>query len=192
MTRADWLLLLIVLLCLPLLYVHVWRPAGTPNWLEIQAGDGPGQVVAMAPDRQGTLSQFALPRQGLHSCRLAGTHRRTHGLPAEPGQHPAARSTPQVRCREFLARKLHQRPGSWRWTGFGAVTYCIRNGNAETDVFRYSNMCISLAPNATGAIFGLGTGHPDSTKGGQSHPSWHPAVWSAIASWQRSSRPIPA
>ena len=52
MTRADWLLLLSVLLCLPLLYVHFWQPAGTANWLEILAGDDPGQVVAMAPDRQ--------------------------------------------------------------------------------------------------------------------------------------------
>ena len=52
MTRADWLLLLIVLGCLPLLYARLWQPAGPAIWLEVQAGDGPGEVIALSPGRQ--------------------------------------------------------------------------------------------------------------------------------------------
>jgi hypothetical protein len=52
MTRADWLLILVVLCSLPLLYARIWLPADPPDWLEIQAGDGPAQVIALSPDRQ--------------------------------------------------------------------------------------------------------------------------------------------
>ena len=52
MTRADWLLLLIVLGCMPLLYTRFWYSGGPANWLEVQAGDAPPQVVALSSDRQ--------------------------------------------------------------------------------------------------------------------------------------------
>ena len=52
MTRADWLLLVIVLSCLPLLYARLWHSGGPANWLEVQTGDGPGQIIDLTPDRQ--------------------------------------------------------------------------------------------------------------------------------------------
>ena len=41
MTRADWLLAVIVAACLPLLYHWLWQPAGPARWVEIQSGDAP-------------------------------------------------------------------------------------------------------------------------------------------------------
>jgi len=52
MTRADWLLIVVVAGCLPLLYARFWQPAGPANWLEVQTGDGPARVIALSPDRQ--------------------------------------------------------------------------------------------------------------------------------------------
>ena len=52
MTRADWLLIVVVAGCLPLLYAHFWLPAGPANWLDVQAGDGPGRIITLSSDRQ--------------------------------------------------------------------------------------------------------------------------------------------
>ncbi len=52
MTRADWLLIVVVAACLPLLYARFWLPAGPASWLELQAGDAPAQVITLSPDRQ--------------------------------------------------------------------------------------------------------------------------------------------
>jgi hypothetical protein len=52
MTRADWLLLLIVLGTLPLLYARFWHAGGPANWLEVQAGNAPPQVISLSTGRQ--------------------------------------------------------------------------------------------------------------------------------------------
>jgi hypothetical protein len=52
MTRADWLLVVIVAGCLPVLYHWLWQPAGPARWVEIQSGDAPSRVVTLSPDRQ--------------------------------------------------------------------------------------------------------------------------------------------
>ena len=52
MTRADWLLLVAVIACLPLVYARFWLPGGTAAWLEIQAGNEPARVVSLSPDRE--------------------------------------------------------------------------------------------------------------------------------------------
>jgi len=52
MTRADWMLLLAAVLCLPLLYARFWEPQGPASQLLVQTGGDEPRMLALYPDRQ--------------------------------------------------------------------------------------------------------------------------------------------
>jgi hypothetical protein len=52
MTRADWLLLVAVIGCLPLLYTHFWSREGVARYLQVQEGNQPARIIDLAPDRE--------------------------------------------------------------------------------------------------------------------------------------------
>ena len=51
MTRADRLLLLLVICTLPLLYAHFWQQEGTASHLQVQAGNDAPPSAPLTADR---------------------------------------------------------------------------------------------------------------------------------------------
>ena len=52
MTRADWLLVVAVMASLPALYMHFWSGDEVARYLQVQEGNQPATVVALAGDRE--------------------------------------------------------------------------------------------------------------------------------------------
>ena len=51
MTRADHLLLLIVICTLPLLYAQFWQQQGTASHIQVRAGNAAPVIAPLAADR---------------------------------------------------------------------------------------------------------------------------------------------
>ena len=51
MTRADRILLILVICALPLLYARMWYPDEQARYVRIQAGDAEPAVAGLSPDR---------------------------------------------------------------------------------------------------------------------------------------------
>ncbi|MEA2094222.1 MAG: NusG domain II-containing protein [Pseudomonadota bacterium] len=52
MTRADWLLIVIVVCSLPLLYARLWLQDDTVSYLRVQTGNEAATVMPLRPDRR--------------------------------------------------------------------------------------------------------------------------------------------
>lgn len=52
MTRADWILLTGIVLCLPLLYTEFWFNHGHAEYLRVQRNSQDAQILPLYPDRQ--------------------------------------------------------------------------------------------------------------------------------------------
>ena len=51
MTRADRILLVLVVLALPFLYARTWLPDERPEYVQIQAGNSDPHASGLSPDR---------------------------------------------------------------------------------------------------------------------------------------------
>ena len=52
MTRADYILLLLVVCALPFLYTRIWLPGEQASYVQIQAGNAEPVAAQLSPDRK--------------------------------------------------------------------------------------------------------------------------------------------
>jgi hypothetical protein len=75
MTRADWLLIVVVVCSLPLLYARLWLQDDTASYLRVQTGNDAATVMPLLPDRrldiEGPLGNSTVEIKDRPACPIA-------------------------------------------------------------------------------------------------------------------------
>lgn len=75
MTRADWLLLVAVVGCLPLLYKHFWFQDEVARYLQVQQGNQPARIITLARDSEVALEgPLGTSSVNIHAGRARFVH----------------------------------------------------------------------------------------------------------------------